>query len=123
MNFRLKTSQNTGELLKKLNSSTNLSWNILSRIAVSLSLNDPTMPELVEDKNGVDINRNTMTGEYDYIYKAMITQHAGRVLAEEEYFPNLFNAHLERGIQILDGEYEHAGNYEKLLINLFKIEN
>lgn len=121
MNFRLKTSKTTGEILKNLNNATGLTWNILSRIAVSLSLNDPTPPELVEDKNGVDINRNTMTGEYDYIYKAMITQHAGRVITEDEYFPDLFNAHLERGIHLLDGEYKLAGNYEKLLISLFKM--
>jgi len=123
MNFRLKTSKNTGEILKTLQSSTGLTWNILSRIAVALSLRIHSMPPLVEDKSGVDIHRNAMTGEHDYVYKALIRQHAGRNVPDEEYFPDLFNAHLERGITLLDNEYKHAGNYDKLLQNLLKIEN
>lgn len=123
MNFRLKTSKDTGEKLVYLQSTTGLTWNILSRIAVSLSLQDPSMPDLVENKSGVDIHRNAMTGENDYIYKALIRQHAKRNVTDEEYFPDLFNAHLERGITLLENEYKHAGNYEKLLQNLIKTEN
>lgn len=123
MNFRLKTSKETGEKLVALQATTGLTWNILSRLAVSLSLNDPTIPELVENKSGVEIHRNAMTGENDYVYKALIRQHAQRNVPDEEYFPDLFNAHLERGISLLDNEYKHAGNYEKFLQNLIKMEN
>lgn len=121
MNFRLKTSKQTEELLKKLSNSTGYTWNILSRIAVALSLQDTTIPELVTDTSGVDIARNTMTGEYDYLYKALITQHAGQPIAEDDYFPDLFNAHLERGIILLNGEYDLAGNTDRFLTNLFKL--
>ncbi|CAK8585185.1 MULTISPECIES: DNA sulfur modification protein DndE [Priestia] len=122
MNFRLKTSKETGDRLVSLQATTGLTWNILSRIALALSLRDPSMPNLVENKSGVDINRNAMTGENDYIYKALIRQHAQRNVTDEEYFPDLFNAHLERGIVLLDNEYKHARNYEKLLQNLLKME-
>ncbi len=122
MNFRLKTSKETGEILKSLQNSTGLTWNILSRIAVSLSLKNPDAPPAVPDTAGVEIHRNTMTGEYDYVYKALIRQHAGYHVPEEEYFPDLFNRHIERGIQMLEGEYKLAGNYEKLLTNLLKNE-
>lgn len=121
MNFRLKTSKQTEELLKKLSASTGYTWNVLSRIAVSLSLRDTSIPPLVEDTSGVDIARNTMTGEYDYVYKALITQHMGRIVKEDEYFPDLFNAHLERGIVLLNGEYDLAGNTDRFLTNLFKL--
>ena len=104
MNFRLKTSKQTGETLVTLQAATGLTWNVLSRIAVSLSLMDPTLPELVENKAGVDIHRNAMTGENDYIFKALIRQHANRYISDEEYFPDLFNAHLERGIELLENE-------------------
>ncbi|MDX8344500.1 DNA sulfur modification protein DndE [Rossellomorea sp. YZS02] len=122
MNFRIKTSKNTGEILKTLQSSTGLTWNILSRIAVGLSLSIPEVPEMVQDKSGVDIHRNAMTGEHDYVFKAIIRQHAQQNLTDEEYFPDYFNAHLERGIKLLENEYRHAGNYDKLLNNLFKID-
>ncbi|ALC90604.1 DNA sulfur modification protein [Bacillus sp. FJAT-18017] len=123
MNFRLKTSKVTGEKLVGLQSTTGLTWNILSRLAISLSLREPSKPELVEDKSGLEIHRNALTGENDYIYKALIRQHAKRHVPEEEYFPDLFNAHIERGIVLLENEYKHAGNYEKLLMNLLKIED
>jgi len=122
MNFRLKTSKETGEKLVALQSTTGLTWNILSRIAVALSLKIPSIPNKVENKSGVEIHRNAMTGEADYIYKALIRQHAKRNVPDEEYFPDLFNAHLERGITLLENEYKHAGNYEKLLQNLLKME-
>ena|SRR5579875_3076107 len=123
MNFRLKTSKATGEKLISLQAATGLTWNILSRLAVALSLRDPSMPQLVENKAGVDIHRNAMTGEYDYIYKALIRQHAQKNISDEDYFPDLFNAHLERGMILLENEYKHAGNYEKLLQNLIKIDH
>jgi len=122
MNFRLKTSKNTGDILNSLHNSTNLTWNVLSRIAIALSLKDPTQPPKVEDKTGVDIHRNALTGEHDYLFKAIIRQHNQSNISDEKYFPDLFNAHLERGIILLDNEYKHAGNYEKLLLNLLKME-
>lgn len=123
MNFRLKTSQSTGDKLVALQSATGLTWNILSRLAISLSLRIPSNPEIIEDKNGLEIHRNALTGENDYIYKSLIRQHAKRHVPEEEYFPDLFNAHIERGISLLENEYRHSGNYEKLLINLLKLKD
>jgi DNA sulfur modification protein DndE len=122
MNFRLKTSKFTGEKLKQLQSSTNLTPNILVRIAIGLSLRQKGTPEVtLSDNNGLEFNRNTLTGEYDYIFKALITQHTNREINEEEYFPELFNAHLERGVRLLANEYQHAGNSEKLMINLLQL--
>lgn len=122
MNFRLKTSANAQEKLLSLQAATGFTWNILSRLAVSLSLQDPTIPTPVEDKNGLEIHRNAMTGENDYVFKALIRQHAKQHISDEDYFPNLFNAHLERGINILETEYQYAGNYEKFLLKLLTME-
>jgi len=122
MNFRLKTSKHTGEVLNSLQNTTNLTWNVLARIAIALSLKDSSQPPKVDDKSGVDIHRNALTGENDYLFKAIIRQHAQSNISDEEYFPDLFNAHLERGIRLLENEYKHAGNYEKLLLNLLKME-
>lgn len=122
MNFRLKTTEKTANSLKYLHSTTGLTPNILARIAISLSLLKPELPEEVQsESNGLEFNRNTLTGEHDYFYKSLIRQHAGRHIPESEYFPNVFNAHLARGVQLLESEYKHAGNYNKLLINLLKI--
>ncbi|MGR9049735.1 DNA sulfur modification protein DndE [Halobacillus faecis] len=122
MNFRLKTSSKTADTLKSLQSTTKLTPNVLSRLAVSLSLKINEEPDTeVEDSSGIEFNRNTLTGEYDYVYKALITQYSQREISDEEFFPKLFNAHLERGITILENEYKHAGNAEKFYHNLMKI--
>ncbi|WP_079476232.1 DNA sulfur modification protein DndE [Marinococcus halophilus] len=123
MNFRLRTSKYTEEKLKYLQSTTNLNPNILSRLAISLSVKLPTLPEInPQDANGLEFNRNTLTGEYDEVFKILLTQHAKREISDEEFFPNLFNSHLERGIDLLESEYKHAGNYEKFIINMLSME-
>ena len=122
MNFRLRTNEQTATSLKYLQSTTGLTPNILARISISLSLLNSSQPEEVQSESkGLEFNRNTLTGEHDYFYKSLIRQHAGRSIPEEEYFPNIFNAHLSRGVQLLEQEYKHAGNYNKLLTNLLKM--
>ncbi|WP_079478867.1 DndE family protein [Halobacillus salinus] len=122
MNFRLKTNTDTAELLKILHNSTGLTPNLLSRIAISLSVLKPEKPpEVNSDSNGLEFNRNTLTGDNDYFFKSIIRQHANREVPEEEYFPTLFNSHLTRGVALLNEEYQYSGNYDKLLNNLLKL--
>lgn len=120
MQFRLRTSKATAERLKLLQNTTGLTPNILSRIAVSLSLRESNVLTFagIKDQGGLEFNRNTLTGANDYIFKALITQYAGREITDEEYFPDLFYAHLERGSKLLENEYLYAGNYQKLIFNL-----
>ncbi|WP_461673167.1 DNA sulfur modification protein DndE [Priestia megaterium] len=122
MSNRLKISKKTSDKLLELQTYTNFTRNILVRLAVGLSLQDPSMPELPNDKagGGLEIDRSVLTGEYDFIYKTLITQHAQKEISDEDYFPTLFNAHLERGITLLDTEYKHAGNMEKFQTNLLQ---
>lgn len=121
MNFRLKTSKSTAERLKTLQNSTGLTPNILARYAVILSLREqqPVNP-IIRDTAGQEFNRPTLTGQYDFVFKALIAQREGRAISDEEYFPGLFNAHLERGARLLENEYKYAGNYQKMLINLME---
>lgn len=95
------------------------------RIAVALSLQDETNPlnqneTLPQDTVGYEFSRSTITGDYDIIYKVIITQHYGKAIDEAVYFPKLFNAHIERGINILYSELKYCGNYEKLQNYLFE---
>lgn len=119
MHFRLKTSKYTKEALNELKTALNLTPNILARLAVALSLTiDEPAPLKKTNDQGLEFNRVTLTGRFDYIFKAMIAQHCKREISDEEYFPNLFNAHLERGIRVLQSEYKQAGNFERLIRNL-----
>ncbi|GIP52568.1 DndE family protein [Paenibacillus vini] len=120
MNFTLKTSKYAKEILLQLQASTGITPNILIRYAVVLSLRNNNSgveidPITKDFSDGLVLNRSTVTGEYDYVFRALITQAAGRELSDEEYFPGFFNAHLERGIRTLAAEYKSAGNYEKFI--------
>lgn len=120
MNFNLKTSKYAKDILTQLHSSTGITPNILIRYAVSLSLRNSMLDGSVEPVTkdlgeGLVLNRNTVTGEHDYVFKALITQVAGKELSDEEYFPGYFNAHLERGIRSLASEYKSAGNFERFI--------
>ncbi|MGM1050416.1 MAG: DndE family protein [Bacillota bacterium] len=120
MNFTLKTSKHAKETLLQLQASTGITPNILIRYAVALSLRNSraeaeVVPISKDFSDGLVLNRSTVTGEYDYIFRAMITQAAGIELTDEEYFPGYFNAHLERGIRSLAAEYKSAGNFEKFI--------
>ncbi|HEO8419775.1 TPA: DNA sulfur modification protein DndE [Yersinia enterocolitica] len=122
MSNRLKISKETADKIIELQAPTNFTRNILVRLAIGLSLQDTSIPQIVKDQSsgGLDIDRFILTGEYDLVYKTLITQHAKKKLSDEEYFPDWFNAHLERGIGLLESEYKHAGNAEKFMINLLK---
>ncbi|MDO3408388.1 DNA sulfur modification protein DndE [Saccharibacillus sp. CPCC 101409] len=120
MNFTLRTSKYAKDNLTQLSSATSITPNILIRYAVSLSLRNSVLDGQVEPvtkdfTDGLVLNRNTVTGEYDYVFKALITQVAGKELTDEEYFPGYFNAHLERGIRSLAAEYKSAGNSERFI--------
>lgn len=123
MNFRLKTSKWAAETLKGFQSSTGLTPNITARIAVALSLRqeESVVANTTTDVSGLEFHRDTLTGDYDYAFKTLITQHAQRAVADEEYFPGLFKAHLERGMKLLTNEYNYAGNYERMMTNLLSM--
>lgn len=123
MQFRLRTSGKTANIIKELQGKTNITPNILVRLAISVSLLDPEQidPTPLENPVGLEFNRHTLTGSYDVIYKVLISQHAGRYLTDEEYFPVYFNRHLERGIPKLKNEFDYAGNTEKFLVALSEL--
>lgn len=118
--MRLRTSKKAEETLKNLQGLVHLQPNILIRLAVAMSLNDnePVDENKYKDSTGLEFNRATLTGDYDSVFKALITTHAGRHLEDEEYFPKLFKAHLERGLELLQEQYQYAGNYGKFVLQL-----
>ncbi|MGI6554473.1 MAG: DndE family protein [Bacillota bacterium] len=121
MNFKLKTSKTAERILRNLSSVSayGCTPNILARIAVALSLKEGPVSDIqVKDANGFEFNRHTLTGEYDNVFKVLIEHVEGRSISDEEYFPGLFKAHLERGLPKLAGEYKYAGNFDKLIKNL-----
>lgn len=116
---KLKTSKEAAEKLFQLKKRTGLNPNILCRVAVALSLRGPKLPNLNPvDSGGLEFNRYTLTGEYDALFHALISQHAGTSLTDEEYFATHLKAHIDQGVNALWREYDVAGNQEGFFIRL-----
>lgn len=121
MGFRLKTSRKTKEIFEEMGKSSNLKPFALSKIAVSMSLNEATsiLEYTNNDINGLELQRATVTGEFDSIYKALIEVKLGRHINDDEYYPQFMKLHLDRGAELLYNKYKYAGgNLEKFLNNL-----
>ena len=114
MIFRLKTSKETETLLKELESRTNLRPFTLVKHAIAWSIKQgEPIDGFTSDSNGLDLNRQTITGDYDIYFKALIEQVEGRHLTDDEFFPYYVKAHIDRGTHLLKDAYEAAGNLDK----------
>lgn len=113
MIFKLKTSKETMESFNEIGASLHLQPFALAKIAISLSIREKKT--LIEedfhtDTDGLELNRQTITGEYDELFKALIISDNGKFISDEEYFPKYLKAHLDRGAKLLLAEYKYSGS-------------
>ena len=75
MVFKLKTSRKTEEIFNQIEASEKLPWPTLMRLALSLSIRQgPLMEvELYSDSLGKELNRSTITGDADSLYKCPVS--------------------------------------------------
>ncbi|WP_300262334.1 DndE family protein [Clostridium sp.] len=121
MGFRLKTSKRTKEIFEELTGSSNLKPFILSKIAVSMSLNHEKSIEYYKnnDTNGLELQRSTVTGEFDAVFKALIEMNLGRHISDDDYYPTYMKLHMDRGAELLYNKYKYSGgNLEKFITKI-----
>ena len=112
MAFKLKASKKTEEILTQLESSTKIPYATLIKLSISLSLKQGKLEEDDYKTNtlGRELNRQTITGDADALYKCLFELCEEKHLTDEEYFPAAVKAHLDRGAIILQNECKYAGN-------------
>ena len=114
---RIRISEKATFRLNQLKGRTGLTPNILSRIAICYSLNDPTIPNPDEyDETGQEINRYTLTGEWDTFFTALIKErciHDG--LDPEKDLYHQMRAHLNRGVFGIFPQVKSLGDFHILL--------
>lgn len=123
MGFRLKTSKKTKEIFEEIGNSSNLKPFALSKIAVSLSLKDTTPIDdyINDDTNGLELQRSTVTGDFDAIFKALFEVNLKRNISDDEYYPHYMKLHMDRGAELLLKQYKYSGgNLERFLGNALK---
>lgn len=119
MIFKLRVSKVTEDIFKALDQRANLKPYTLVKHAIAWSVRQETPLSAVDfttDSQGLELNRQTITGNYDTYLKAIIEQYEQRQLTEEEYFPRYVKAHIDRGALILNAMFNHAGSLDGYIL-------
>lgn len=77
----------------------------------------PSECDFSTDTLGLELNRQTITGEFDLLYKSLIEIFENAHLQEEDYFPKYLKAHLDRGAQMLYTEYRYNKDFLLALLS------
>ena len=101
---KIKLTKDSSERLKQLKARTGLTPNILSRLGLCLSLNEPAIPDPEQyPEEDREFNRYTLLGEWDDLYVALLRQRLAKDNLPAEELENQFRAHLNRGVMSLSG--------------------
>jgi len=121
MSTRLRLSEKTSDRLNILTNKLGLRRNIICRIAIGRSLAEKNSVKNMkpEDSSGTELNRYTITGEQDELYRALINQHEKKRLNDFEYFSKFLRNHIERGVNLLLEEYNKINSPIDFLVSLF----
>ena len=119
---KLRVSKRTQQIFSKVGKRNNLQPFALAKISIALSVKKGPLlaQDYTTDNDGQELNRQTIFGEHDLIFKCLITMVEGRSLTEDEYFPKTVKAHLDRGAQLLENEDRYTKNLYVGLCNLDK---
>lgn len=120
MTNKLHTSSQTQAIFTSLSQSLGLQPYILSKLAIALSIKKGLLSDkdFQTDNDGLELNRQTIFGDHDLIFKALITNTEGKSLTEEEYFPSIVKAHLDRGAVLLENEKKYSRDFYNHLCRL-----
>ena len=110
MTNKLHTSLQTQEIFFALGQSLGLQPYILSKLAIALSVRQGRLKssDYETDNNGLELSRQTIFGDHDLLFRSLIVKNEGKVIREEDYFPDLVKAHLDRGAKILENEKRYT---------------
>ena len=120
MVFKIRTSKRTMLLFEEMAASTNYAPYILSKLAISLSIKSGIALENADFKTdtlGLELNRQTITAEWDDLYKCLIEMSENRHIEDDEYFQKYIKAHLDRGAKLLYSEFKYNGDLLVALIS------
>ena len=113
MTNKLHTSLKTQEIFSSLGQSLSLQPFILSKLAIALSIRKGALApsDFETDNNGLELSRQVIFGDHDLLFRSLIVKNEGRALREEDYFPDLVIAHLDRGAKLLEDEKRYTKDF------------
>lgn len=121
MIYKLHTSKETQTIFASIGPANGLQPFALAKIAIALSIRHGQLEltDLTTDNDGLELNRQTIFGEYDSLFRCLIVNQEKHMIDEDEYFPKTVKAHLDRGAKLLKREARYSKN---LFTNLCRLE-
>lgn len=120
MVFKIRTSKKTMKIFEEIAPSTNYPPFILSKLSISMSVKsgEPlTETDFKTDSFGLELNRQTITGEWDDLYKGLIEMFEGQHISDDDYFQKYLKAHLDRGAKLIYSEFKYNGDFLLALLD------
>ena len=113
MTNKLHTSLKTQEIFSSLGQSLSLQPFILSKLAIALSIRKGTLApsDFETDNNGLELSRQVIFGDHDLLFRSLIVQNEVKAIREDDYFPDLVKAHLDRGAKLLEDEKRYTKDF------------
>ena len=105
---------------EEITASTNYPPFILAKLAISQSIKSgkPLKEnDFHTDTFGLELNRQTITGEWDELYKSLIEMYENKHLSDDEYFQKYLKAHLDRGARMLHSEFKYSNDFLLALLS------
>lgn len=120
MTNKLHTSKQTQAIFASLGQSLGLQPFILSKIAIALSIRKGKLESIdfSTDNEGLELSRQTIFGDHDLIFKSLIINGQNRIVNEDEYFPDMVKAHLDRGAKLLEDEKRYSKDFYNHMCHL-----
>lgn len=120
MTVKLYTSKQTQDIFASLSQTLGLQPYILSKLAIALSIRKGKLSknDFLTDNDGLELNRPTIFGEHDLLFKSLILNCENTALTEKEYFPGTVKAHLDRGAKLLEDEKRYTKDFYNHLCHL-----
>lgn len=120
MTNKLHTSRKTQDIFVNLGKSVGLQPYILSKLAIALSIRKGQLRpgDYETDNEGLELSRQVVFGDHDLLFKSLIVNNERKVIREDDYFPALVKAHLDRGAKLLEDEKRYSKDFYNHMCHL-----
>ncbi|NOK58228.1 MAG: DNA sulfur modification protein DndE [Chloroflexi bacterium AL-W] len=116
---RIRFCEEADQRLRQLKSRTGITPNLLCRMGFCLSLDDPMVPDPTQfpPDSQREIDRHTLTGQYDVLFLALLRERCVRdnLSIEGKAFEEQFRAHMNRGVLLLFQRVKSLPDVSKLV--------
>ena len=120
MVFKIKTSKCTMTYFEEIQATTNYAPFALSKLSIAMSIKSGIVlsdSDFQTDTHGLELNRQTITGEWDDLFKCLIEMFERKHISDDDYFQKYLKAHLDRGAKMLYAEFKYHNDFLMALLS------